>query len=608
MSNCIRTASTLQSDSCTTRLRRRWNGRATLLGSSLLCACALFAPTGTGPSPWPVATASTTSATLTDESKRFSALVDGFLSELGLHYPSETTELGLHSHDQDLEDLTPSGVAKTLAWLADWDRRMASIDATKLGEPERFDLTLLRHSLRSRRFVLTDLPEYRRRPIVYSGLASRSVNAILKRNYAPLDVRLKAVVARLRKASAIIRQAPQNLDQLSVASVDVTLRTLPATVDFFRVDVIKAFAEVKDPELQKQLRQACEETASALTVFGEFLKKDGRARANPSFALGEDLFRRALFSEEMIDTPIPTLLKQAEAELSRLRAEFQKTANLIDSKRSAQDTQTVVSQDHPKPAELIDFTASRLAQQRKFLIDHSIITVPSEVLPLVRETPPFMRATTLASMDTPGPYEKASEAYYYITLPEPTWKPSEIEDFLRGAHNRPLIDVVAIHEAFPGHYVQYLWLGRLSKVKQLAQVMSNAEGWAHYTEQMMMEEGYSGGDPKVRLMQLQDALLRAARFVAGIRMHCHGMTQVQAEEFFHKEGLQMKTVAELEARRGTQDPLYVVYTYGKLQILKLREDYKAQQGSAYSLRKFHDTLLSYGRAPFGLIRQAMLGK
>ena len=224
------------------------------------------------------------------------------------------------------------------------------------------------------------------------------------------------MVARLRKASAIIRQAPQNLDQLSVASVDVTLRTLPATVDFFRVDVIKAFAEVKDPELQKQLHQACEETASALTAFGDFLKKDGRAQANPSFALGEDLFRRALFAEEMIDTPIPTLLKQAEAELSRLRAEFQKTAALIDANRSAQDTQTIVSQDHPKPAELIDFTASRLAQQRKFLIDHSIITVPSEVLPLVRETPPFMRATTLASMDTPGPYEKASEAYYYICL------------------------------------------------------------------------------------------------------------------------------------------------------------------------------------------------
>ena len=218
-----------------------------------------------------------------------------------------------------------------------------------------------------------------------------------------------------------------------------------------------------------------------------------------------------------------------------------------------------------------------------------------------------MRATTLASMDTPGPYEKASEAYYYITLPDPTWPPAETEDFLRGAHNRPLIDVVAIHEAFPGHYIQYLWLGRLSKVRQLTDVTSNSEGWAHYAEEMKMEEGYPKSDPKVRLMQLQDALLRAARFVAGIRMHCRGMTQAQAEAFFVREGLQMKTVAELEARRGTQDPLFIVYTYGKLQILKLRADYQAQQGSAYSLRQFHDTLLRYGRAPLGLIRKAMLG-
>jgi len=559
-----------------------------------------------GTSPTVASRSRSPAATTQTESQRLALLVEGFISELGQHYPTETTRLGLHDHDHDLEDLTPAGIQRTLAWLGKWDGRLAAVEQSKLTADERLDVMLLRHSLLSRRFALHDLPEHKHKPMVYSALASRSVHSILKRSYAPLDVRMKAVVSRLRKVSVQIRQAPQQFEQLSVAAVDVMLRTLPSTVDFFRSDVVQAFAEVKDPALQKQLREAVEETATALLGLGDYLRREGLPKATPQFALGEDLFRRMLWAEEQIDTPIPQLLAQADAELVRLRAEFQKTAALIDAKQTAVATQTMVSQDHPQPVELIAYTASRLAAQRKFLVDHNIVTVPTEVLPLVRETPPFMRATSLASMDTPGPYEKASEAYYYITLPEPSWKPNEREDFLRGAHNRPLIDVVAIHEAFPGHYIQYLWLGRLSKVRQLTDVTSNAEGWAHYSEQMMMEEGYAGDDPKVRLMQLQDALLRAARFVAGIRMHCRGMTQAAAEEFFVKEGLQMKTVAEIEARRGTQDPMYIVYTYGKLQILKLRDEYKAKQGTSYSLRKFHDTLLSYGRAPLGLIRKAML--
>ena len=610
MSNRTRTSSTLTLDTDLGYWKQRGGGRRSRRFHSLLGAVMLWGlagPLGHSAEAAPSAPKTQARPKSSEESRRFALLVDRFVLELGQHYPSETTDLGLHDHDQDLEDLTPAGVQKTLAWLLDWDRRLAAIDPTQLTVDEQLDLKLLRHSLVTRRFSLHDLPDHKRRPNAYSGLASRSVNAILKRSYAPLAEKLPSVVSRLRKASALIRQAPQQLDDVSVASVDVTLRTLPATIEFFRRDVPLAFASVSDPAKQKQLKDACEETALALTGLQDHLRKEGRAKAKPDFALGEDLFRRALFAEEMIDTPIDQLLTQAEAELSRLRAEFQKTAARIDAKKSAQETQTAVAQDHPQPSELLAYTASRLAAQRKFLFDHNIVTVPSEVLPQVQETPPFMRATTLASMDTPGPYEKASEAYYYITLPDPTWKPAETEDFLRGAHNRPLIDVVTIHEAFPGHYVQYLWMSRLSKVRQVAQVESNSEGWAHYAEEMMMEEGYAKSDPKVRLMQLQDALLRAARFVAGIRMHCRGMTQAQAEAFFVREGLQMKTVAELEARRGTQDPLYIVYTYGKLQILKLRADYQAQQGSAYSLRQFHDTLLRYGRAPLSLIRAAMLG-
>jgi uncharacterized protein (DUF885 family) len=230
-------------------------------------------------------------------------------------------------------------------------------------------------------------------------------------------------------------------------------------------------------------------------------------------------------------------------------------------------------------------------------------------MPKVAETPPFMRATTMASMETPGAYEThATEAYYNVTLPEKGWSAAQTEDFMRGAFNRPLIDVVSIHEAFPGHYVQFLWMPRIdSKVRKFEAVSSNAEGWAHYCEQMLLDEGYGEGDPRLRLAQLQDALLRAARYVVGIRMHTRGMTFDEGVAFFQKEGYQTQKVAEMETKRGTMDPTYLYYTAGKLEILKLRDEYKAKLGPAFTLRKFHDALLKEGALPLPLVRKALLG-
>ena len=252
-----------------------------------------------------------------------------------------------------------------------------------------------------------------------------------------------------------------------------------------------------------------------------------------------------------------------------------------------------------------------------FIREHHIVTIPSDVRPLVEETPPFMRATTFASMDTPGPYEKhATEAYFNVTLPEPTMTPKEVEGFMH-SFNRGTVISTAVHEAYPGHYVQFLWVPQApSRVRKLLGASSNAEGWAHYCEQMMLDEGYGqpGAGAKdqreakfLRLGQLQDALLRNARFIVGIQMHTGKMTFDQAIEFFQKEGYQSKETAEVETKRGTGDPTYLYYTLGKLEIMKLREDLKAKQGAAFSLQKFHDEFLKQGFPPIRIVREAMLG-
>ena len=219
-----------------------------------------------------------------------------------------------------------------------------------------------------------------------------------------------------------------------------------------------------------------------------------------------------------------------------------------------------------------------------------------------------MRALTTASMDTPGAYEKvAKEAFFNVTLPEKDWPAKQTEEYLQG-FNRGTIISTAVHEVYPGHYTQFLWIARApTKVRKLLGCGSNAEGWAHYTEQMMLDEGYGNGDLKLRLGQLQDALLRNARYIVGIQMHTGKMTFDQAVEFFVGEGYQVRPVALKEAKRGTSDPTYLVYTLGKLQILKLRDDYKKMKGGKSTLQDFHDAFMQQGYPPIKIVRKALLG-
>jgi uncharacterized protein (DUF885 family) len=245
---------------------------------------------------------------------------------------------------------------------------------------------------------------------------------------------------------------------------------------------------------------------------------------------------------------------------------------------------------------------------REFIERRRIVDIPSPVPPIVQETPPFMRALTFASMDTPGPYENvAKEAFFNVTLPEPGWPAQRTAEHM-AAFNRGVLVSTAIHEVYPGHYTQFLWLQQApSKTRKLLGAGTNAEGWAHYCEQMMLDEGYGKGDLKLRLGQLQDALLRNARYIVGIEMHTGKMTYEQGIDFFVKEGYQARANGERETKRGTSDPTYLMYTLGKLEILKLREDYRRMKGAQFRLGEFHDQFLKQGFPPIRMVREALMG-
>ena len=310
----------------------------------------------------------------------------------------------------------------------------------------------------------------------------------------------------------------------------------------------------------------------------------------------------------MVDIPLDQLLEIGYANLRENQQKMKEIAAQIDPNRSVAEVLADLQNHHPAPDQLLQAFRDTLGGLQQFIVEKKIITIPPGMLPILEETPPFMRAITEASIDTPGPYETHdNQALFNVTTADPKWTAAQTEDWMKGFNNS-MIPGTAIHEVFPGHFVQFLWINQSpSKVRKLISCGSNAEGWAHYTEQMMLDEGFGNGDPKLRMGQLEDALLRNARFIVGIKLHTRGMTLAEAEEFFVKEGYQTASVAKVETKRGTSDPTYLVYTLGKLQILKLREDYRKKMGADFSLLEFHNRLMQQGGVPLKIVRKAMLG-
>jgi uncharacterized protein (DUF885 family) len=383
---------------------------------------------------------------------------------------------------------------------------------------------------------------------------------------------------------------------------------MPGIISFFGKDVPKAFSAVTNKAAMADFRKSNAGVLAALERYQHFLEADVLPRSRGDFRLGSERYSKKLLYNEMVDIPLDRLLKIGYEDLRKNQRQLKEVARQIDPAKTPGQIADELAKDHPPPDQLLQSFRDTFANLKQFITSHHIIDIPSEGNPILEETPPFMRALTTASMDTPGPYEKkATEAYFNVTLPEKSWSPKETQEYMT-AFSRGTIISTAIHEAFPGHYVQLLWFQKVqSKVRKLTQCGSNVEGWAHYTEQMMLDQGYGNHDPKLRFGQLIDALLRDCRYIVGIEMHTGNMSYEQGIKFFMKQVYMTHAYAERETKRGTSDPTYLVYTLGKLEILKLREDYHRKVGSTFNLEQFHDEFVKQGGIPIKIIRKNMLG-
>jgi uncharacterized protein (DUF885 family) len=539
----------------------------------------------------------------------FAKLADRYFDEYQFAYdPVSGTQAGFHQYDLLLQDLSRAEIDRQVATLKKLLPEFENFGAQGLSPVAAADRELVLSSIHGQLLSLETIRMWEKNPDVYSSGVSAAVFVIMSRSYAPAAVRLRSTIAREKLIPRVFDSARANLKNPPRVYTEVALNQLPGIVSFFEKDVPAAFKDVKDAALNDEFKKSNQGVIDALKAYEQFLKNDLLPRSNGDFRIGADSYRKKLLYDEMVDIPLDRLLEIGYANLRQNQAEFKKVAAQIDSSRIAQEILDDAQKDHPTSNKLLESFKDVLTGLRDFIEKNKIVTIPTAVPPIVEETPPFMRALTTASMDTPGPFEKvAKEAFFNVTLPEKTWTEKETDEYLEG-FNKGTIISTAVHEVYPGHYTQFVWIARApTKVRKLLGCSSNAEGWAHYTEQMMLDAGYGKGDLKLRLGQLQDALLRNARYIAGIQMHTGNMTVEQATEFFVKEGFQVRPVAEKEAKRGTSDPTYLVYTLGKLQILKLRDDYQKMKGGKLNLQAFHDAFLQQGFPPVKIVRRALLG-
>jgi len=542
---------------------------------------------------------------------------DDFIDQYFAFNPSLATSAGIHTHDSELEDYSAPAVAEQIAWFRQFEKRVLACDAKNLNATDAADREILANTIRANLLALEVIRLWQKDPDRYSSGAADSIYVIMSRRFASPDERLRSVIAREKLFPHWFANARANLRDVPRVFTEIALEQLPGTIAFFEKDVPAAFADARDPAVKSAFAESNAAAIKLLREYQQWLKSDLLPRSNGDFRIGADAFSKKLAYEEMVTTPLDRLLEIGLADLHKNQAEFQRVAKEIDPSRSPSEVLAELQSMHPAPGELMQRFRDTFDGLISFIKQHYIVTLPSDRRPTLQETPPFERATTAASMDTPGPFEtKATEAYFNVTLPEPGASPEEVAG-LMAAFNIGTIVSTSIHEAFPGHFTQYLWENRApTKLRRVLSANTNVEGWAHYAEQMMLDEGYAqpGVGAKdlresrlIRLGQLQDALLRNARFVAGMEMHRGKFTLEQAREFFVREGYQTAKIAEIETKRGTADATYLYYTLGKLEIMKLREDLRKKQGTAFSLGKFHDSFLSQGYPPITVVRRALLG-
>ena len=586
---------------------------------ALLLISAFFASTAgavrkSSPSPSPSATAPQT------PDAEFEGIAEEFIKGYLAARPLHATNLGIHDYDGRVQDFNRLAIDAELARLKRFDDRLKKFDLSKLKQHNSIDLRLLQTVIARELFQIEEVGVFEHNPMAYAR--ALDVNVYVKRNFAPIEQRVRSIVQIENQAPNIVIAAKTNLaENLPRPYVELAIQITRGPAEFLKKNLVDALTDLKDETVRAAFGMSNRKAVAALNDYANWLEKERLPKATAPFALGPERYRKLLTESELVDLPPEQLLEIGMTELKREQEAFAEAAKQIDPGKSPVEVYKEIQNEHPSADDLLPDIGKHLDSIRQYVIDHKLVTIPSEVRAQIKETPQYRRATSFASMDTPGAFEKkATDAYYYVTPPEAEWPQAQKDQWLT-SFNYYTADVVTIHEAYPGHYVQFLHLNASKETSRVEKIFGSGtfiEGWAHYCEKMVIDEGFGrSGDAapseedakraaKYRIAQADEALLRLCRLCVSVKMHTQNMSVDEATKFFKDNCYYEEKPARAEAMRGTFNPEYFSYTLGKLQILKLREDYKAQEGDAFNLEKFHNAVLDHGMMPIRLLREVLL--
>jgi hypothetical protein len=521
--------------------------------------------------------------------------------------PFFAVEAGRHEFDGQMADLSAAGIAAEVGRLRALRTETQAFDAATLTEGERLEREIVLTTIDSDLFWL----DRARFPFTNTAwyIEQLDPDVYLNRDYAPLANRLQGYIGYLRSIPTIAADIRANLKTpLPASFVRRGIDGFGGYADFYRTDAPKVFAAVDDPAARKDLADATAKAAAAMDGLRNWLKGESH-HATGDFALGEALFLEMLKSTERVDVPLAQLLEVGRADLERNTEALKSACAQYLPGGTLAACVAKMQADKPQGG-AVEGARAQLESLRSFIVAKNIVTIPSDEKPLVAEAPPYNRGN-FAYINVPGPYEKGVAYVYNISPPDPAWSPKERAAYIPG---KAVLTFTSVHEVWPGHFLQFLHSNRNpSKVEALWVGYAFAEGWAHYCEEMMWEEGLGEGDPAMHVGQLSDALLRNVRYLSAIGLHTSGMSEAQSDRMFRDSAFQDPGNARQQAARGTYDPEYLKYTLGKLMIRKLRSDWVARQPGAgsgdprASWQAFHDKFLSYGGPPIPLVRRAMVG-
>jgi uncharacterized protein (DUF885 family) len=547
--------------------------------------------------------------------EKFAALADEYIAGHLAWRPAMGTALGYHEYDGQISDFRRASLDAELARLKAFEAKLAAFNAAKLSRSSAMDYRVLQSAIRSEIFGFEQIRAFEKNPMTYAQAID--LTTYVKRDFAPLEKRVRSIIAIEMQTPSLFTAARANLNRvLPKAFVETAIDIAEGHISFLEKDLPLAVKPVANAAIVRDFQAANAIALKELRGFVKWLRDERLPRADDSYALGPNRYREMLRINEFVDLAPEKILELGVRELKAEQQRFDAAAKLIDASKPSVEVFRALQREHPTAESLLPETRKNLEAIREFVVARRIVTIPSDVRVRVEETPPPFRRTSFASMDTPGVFEtNATEAYYYVTPTEPEWPEKQKDEWLT-AFNYYTTDIVSIHEAYPGHYVQYLALkaSDASRVRKIFSSYAFSEGWAHYTEQMMLDEGFASSASlegkmratKFRLGQSDEALLRLCRLVASIKLHTQGMSVDDATKFFMENCHYEEKPARQEAIRGTFDPGYLNYTLGKLMILKLRRDWQAQEGARFSMQRFHDELLRHGAPPLPLLRERML--